>query len=41
MKEITEQLRHGLMSRDDGLKKVDSVPTYKDVGHLEKSLYKK
>ncbi len=29
------------MSREDGLKKVDSVPSYEDVVHLEKSLYNK
>ena len=41
MQEIAEQVRHGLMSREDGLKKVDSVPSYEDVVHLEKSLYNK
>lgn len=41
MQEIAEQVRHGLMSRKDGLKKVNSAPSYEDVGHLEESLYKK
>ena len=39
MQEIAEQVRHGLMSREDGLKKVRSIPTYDEVGHLEKKLY--
>ena len=39
MQEIAEQVRHGLMSREDGLKKVKSIPSYDEVGHLEKKLY--
>ena len=39
MQEIAEQVRHGLMSRDEGLKKVNEIPDYKDVKHLEKKLF--
>ena len=30
--EISEQVRNGLMSRAEALKKIESVPTFKDVG---------